>query len=141
MKKLQQYISMVVLLLFFFSIGGRAVVALGGCHCVRDIVEHRHHNCCGCEAHIDDCRFHTQSVDSNCASHRGGVSLVEGTLTTSKLSIDKRVVACVVAFFGTLPLDRDSVESECEEFREHEISSRHLDWICDVGLLRAPPVC
>ncbi len=141
LEKTFKHISMVVLLLFLFAIGGRAVVSIMGCHCVEDIIEHRHHNCCGCDDHVDDCRYHTQSVDSNCASHRGGVDHADAITVEHRFSIEKRVILLISHLVQTPSLECVQSSYVWLDHRDDNVALRCLDWICDVGLLRAPPIC
>ncbi len=138
-KHAHRLISMVMLLLFIFVIGGRAVVSLADCHCVEDIISGDHHNCCACDDHIDDCSFHTQSVDSNCTSHIVGGELTNAIIIESKsASVNRAILLFCTVQSVILETDKST---ENLDFREHDITLRLLDWICDVGLLRAPPVC
>ncbi len=139
MKFALKHISMVALLLFIFTIGGRAVLAIGGCHCVEDIVNVEHHDCCSCDDHIDECANHFEKVDSACGSHGLGVDQIEALVADSKLSAAKRVVVLTLFIISCLGIDCEV--APCSDDRAHNVVAHCLDWICDVGLLRAPPCC
>ncbi len=137
MTRTIRYISMVMLLLFIFTIGGRAVVSIVGCHCVEDIIYN--HHCCSCEDHVDDCITHTQTFDSDCVSYKMGLGQIEALSSDVKFSSLKRYL--FITILSNTLYTEEVEEITCSDHREHEITVRTIGWICDVGLLRAPPMC
>ncbi|MFI3283236.1 MAG: hypothetical protein SNG10_06955 [Rikenellaceae bacterium] len=136
-----KHISALMLLLFIFTIGGKSVMVMRGCHCIRYITTEEHHHCCDCDEHISDCEYHDQSIDSNCLTHNISFSDVDALSSDLKYSSALKKITLLSYIIS---LTTPHLECESSGYIEHcEIvtTSHCLEWICDVGLLRAPPAC
>ncbi len=125
---------MIMLLLITTVVMGRALHAYGAWGCVEAYFCGEHHECCSCECEFRDCDYHTQSLEGDCNSHEASADEIATIVNELKVTAVTYIVICSL-------LERVNMKVEPPLYSEFQGSSYALEWICDVGLLRAPPAC
>ena len=139
MERTSKHISLVMLLLFLFTMGGRAVSAFEAWSCASSHERSSHHECCRC--HCISYDYHTKSLADSCASHGTDDTQSEATLSAeSKKAFAKRVFT-IISAICLLTLIGVCHTTSSRDYGELRRVDYVQEWICSVGLLRAPPIC
>ncbi len=138
MKSITKHISCVILLLFVAALGSRALSAYEAWCCASSSTQSAHHECCSC--HCTSYGFHTQSFAERCESHSMDSQSEATIFMDSKQTFSKRVFVLISAIcLLTLAMARYTTSSR--DYGEQRRVDYVKEWICSVGLLRAPPIC
>ncbi len=130
---------MTVLLLFAMAIGAKGAVAYDVWQCAQECFSEPYHECCGCEEHVSDCDYHDKALEGECRSHVIGSENVAIQVESKVLSVLKVITLAYITTSNIL--SSQPVSSSADDYGENRGVDYTIEWICDVGTLRAPPVC
>ncbi len=139
MSQLLKHISLSLLLLFTLSIGAKGAVAYDVWQCAQKCISESHHQCCDCEEHEHDCDYHDKALEGECRSHVVDSENVAIQVESKVVSVLK--VITLVYITTSNILSSQLALCAVDDYGENRGVDYTTEWICDVGTLRAPPVC